>query len=241
MNSDFKNKVVLVTGSGRGIGRACALAFAAQGCRVALVSRTPAELAEVAHAIGSTAEVLTQVADVAREADVQAVFEAVRLRWGGVDILVNNAAVFAKALVVDHSVEEWDRVMGVNVRGVFTCSRELFRQKARGTHGRCIVNIASLGGVRGTEKFAGLASYTASKFAVVGLSESLAVEGRALGIRVNCIAPGAVDTRMLKEAAPHLKTNTTPDQIAQTVLMLADEARSGHLNGSLVEIFSNVV
>ncbi len=239
MATSFKNKVALVTGSGRGIGRASALALAAQGCRVALVSRTPAELAEVAQAMGPGAEVLTQVADVSDEAQVQAVFDTIRARWGGVDILVNNAAVFAKALVADHSVEEWDRVMGVNVRGVFLCSRALFREQPRGT-GRSIVNIASLGGVRGTEKFPGLSSYTTSKFAVVGLTESLAVEGRSLGIRVNCIAPGAVDTRMLREAAPHLKTKTTPAQIAQTVVMLADESHASHLNGSLIEIFSDV-
>ncbi len=240
MYSGFKGKIVLVTGAGRGIGRACALAFGALGCKLVLVSRTASELEATAKLLPSQADdSMCICADVSEELSVQSVFQQVEDRWGGVDILVNNAAVFSKADVVKHGVQEWDFVFGVNVRGVFLCSRELFRGCEKTRRSASIVNVSSLGGIRGTEKFPGLSSYVASKHAVVGLTESLAVEGRSLGIRVNCIAPGAVDTEMLRRAAPHLKTQTTPEQIAKTVVMLSDEAQSSHLTGSVIEIWSN--
>jgi NAD(P)-dependent dehydrogenase (short-subunit alcohol dehydrogenase family) len=102
-----------------------------------------------------------------------------------------------------------------------------------------LVNLTSLSGVRGPEKFPGSSAYVVSKYGVLGLSEILAVEGRPHGIRVNSIAPGAVDTVMLQKAAPFLKTTTTPDDIARTILFLADNAQSGHITGANLEIFSN--
>lgn len=237
----MKNKVALVTGAGRGIGKACALALSAQGCRVVLASRTRRELDDVAGLISHQGgKSLVHAVDVSSEADVESLFHAVRSQWGTVDILVNNAAVFHRAEVASHGCKEWDFVMGVNVRGVFLCSRQVFRDCASEKKPASIVNISSLAGVRGTEKFPGLSSYVASKFAVVGLTESFANEGKSLGIRVNCVAPGAVDTEMLRKAAPGLKTQTTPDQIAKTVLHLADESQSSHLNGSVIEVFSNL-
>nr|WP_246159124.1 SDR family oxidoreductase [Reyranella soli] len=104
---------------------------------------------------------------------------------------------------------------------------------------RAIVNISSLGGVRRTEKFPGLAAYVASKFAVVGLTEAFAVESIKLGVRTNAIAPGAVNTEMLRQVAPHLRTSTEPEDIAKTVVMLCDDDLSRRINGSLVEIYSN--
>lgn len=233
----FRDKVAVVTGAGRGIGRACALALAEKGCRLAITSRTASELEKVAEEIREIGRpVIAYVGDVARESDVLELFRRVREAWGPADILVNNAGIFHLARVPDHGMREWEAVMGVNVRGTFLCAREVFRDRRPAA----IVNVASLAGVRGTEKFPGLSSYVASKFAVVGLTEALAAEGRELGIRVNCIAPGAVDTRMLREAAPHLKTETTPEDIARTIVDLADEERSAHLNGSVIEVFSNL-
>ncbi len=105
--------------------------------------------------------------------------------------------------------------------------------------GGAIVNMTSLAGVRGPEKFKGLSAYVVSKYGVLGLSDILAVEGKPYGIRVNSIAPGAVDTLMLKQAAPFLKTKTGPDDISRAILFLADERQSGHISGANIEIFSN--
>jgi NAD(P)-dependent dehydrogenase (short-subunit alcohol dehydrogenase family) len=153
-----------------------------------------------------------------------------------VKFLVNNAATFHVTPVPQLSVEAFDEVMAVNVRGTFLCARELLRHPV---DGGAIVNISSLGGVRRTEKFPGLAAYVASKFAVVGLTEALAVESIKLGVRTNAIAPGAVNTEMLREVAPHLRTSTEPEDIANSVLTLCDGTLSRRINGSLLEIYSN--
>jgi NAD(P)-dependent dehydrogenase (short-subunit alcohol dehydrogenase family) len=153
-----------------------------------------------------------------------------------VKFLVNNAATFHVAPVTDLGVEAFDEVMAVNTRGTFLCARELLRNPVADG---AVVNMSSLGGVRRTEKFPGLAAYVASKFAVVGLTEALAVESIKLGICTNAIAPGAVNTEMLRQVAPHLRTSTEPEDIANTVVMLCDGDLSRRINGTLVEIYSN--
>src|SRR5690606_11998869 len=104
----------------------------------------------------------------------------------------------------------------------------------------CIVNIGSLGGSRSTEKFPRLSIYVASKFAVAGLTEALAVEGRPLGVRVNAFAPGAVDMDMLRKASPHLKTDTTPAVVARVIVGLCDPTVSKAVTGAVIEIHSNL-
>lgn len=240
MQWTFKDKVALVTGAGRGIGQATAVALAAKGCRVALISRTQSELEETRKRIEAAGgQAIALPADLSDERAIAELFETVTRKWGPVQILVNNAGMFHGALIGEQQTAEFDAVMAVNVRAVFLCTREIFRSAAAGNEAT-IINVASISGVRGVEKFPGMAAYIASKFAVIGLTEASAVEGRALGVRVCCLAPGAVETRMLREAAPHLKTQTTPDQIARTIVMLADEAQSSHLNGAVIEVFSNL-
>jgi NAD(P)-dependent dehydrogenase (short-subunit alcohol dehydrogenase family) len=238
MHSSFQDSVALVTGGGRGIGKACALRFAELGADVAIVSRTLAELEQTQQEIGSRTgrRVLPWVGDVSTEASVAELFHAAREQLGPVKFLVNNAATFHIAPVTQLSVEAFDEVMAVNARGTFLCARELLR---RPVADGAIVNISSLGGVRRTEKFPGLAAYVASKFAVVGLTEALAVESIKLGVRTNAIAPGAVNTEMLRQVAPHLRTSTQPEDIASTVVMLCDASLSRRINGSLIEIYSN--
>lgn len=239
----FSNKVILVTGAGKGIGRASALLFATEGASVVLTSRTLKELEETKNLIQKAdpkAKVLVKACDVSEEANVVALFQEAEKNLGSISVVVNNAAVLINKKVQEMSAADWDKAMAVNTRAVFLCSRELFRTCERSKRGGSIVNISSLAGVRGTDKFPGFASYVASKFAVVGLTESLAVEGKVLGIRANCIAPGAVNTELLKREAPHLKTNTQPEDIAKQILFLADDTQSGALNGSVIEVFSNL-
>lgn len=239
----FSNKVIVVTGAGKGIGRATAVAFAHAGASVAIGSRTLSELeavkSEILKSI-SGAKVFAMVFDVSDEKSVSTFFDQTESALGSVDVLVNNAAILINKKIVDAQVSDWDKAMGVNVRGMFLTSRELFRRCEKNKKGGSIVNISSLAGIRGTDKFPGFSSYVASKFAVVGLTESLAVEGRTLGIRANCIAPGAVNTELLRREAPHLKTKTEPGDIAKNILFLADENESGSLSGSVIEVFSNI-
>jgi NAD(P)-dependent dehydrogenase (short-subunit alcohol dehydrogenase family) len=131
----------------------------------------------------------------------------------------------------------WDRVLDVNLRGTFLCCRAAFRMMAAQKQG-VIVNISSLSGVKGVEKFPGLSAYNASKAGIASLTEILAVEGKPHNIRVCAVSPGAIDTEMLRQAAPHLKAGMTPKDLAEILLFLADD--SGKMfSGSNIELFTN--
>lgn len=242
MTKAFQGTVAIVTGAGRGIGEAIAQAFGSQGARVALVSHTESELRRVAKSIETAGgQALVCVADVSDATAVAGVFDRVEREWQGADVLVNNAGVFVHAPIVDQTTEDWDRVLAVNARGVFLCGQRFLRSCRYRGSGGSIVNISSISGIRGPQhKFPGFASYIASKFAVVGLTEAFAIEGREFGVRTNCIAPGSVDTEMLRKAAPHLKTQIKPEQIAQTVLQLCDPKVSSHLNAAVIEVFADL-
>lgn len=231
--------VAVVTGAGRGIGAATARRLAADGARVVLASRTASELAAVVAELGDD-RALAVPTDVADEAAIVALFDAALQRFGDLHVVVNNAGTFRNAPLEDMATADWDAVMAVNARGPFIASREALRRFRRLGHGGAIVNVSSLGGIRGTPKFPGFAAYSVSKFAIVGLTECLAVEARPLGVRVNCVAPGAVETRMKREAAPFLRTETTPEEIATTIRFLCDDAESGAVTGAVLEINSNL-
>ena len=234
----IQNRVSIITGAGRGIGRATALRFAREGAHVVLFSRTAANLDQVAATIaGEGHTVLSIAGDVSIEEDVQGLFQRVMETFGRVDILVNCAGIVAVRPFVEMDTATWDHVIGVNLRGTFLCCREAFRTMAAQRSG-VIVNLSSLSGVKGVEKFPGLSAYNVSKAGVANLSEILAVEGKPYNIRVCTVSPGAVDTEMLQQAAPHLKAGMTPDDMAEILLFLADDS-GRKLSGSNIEIFSN--
>ena len=232
------DKIAIITGAGRGIGRATARLFAREGARVVLFSRTASHLTEVAAEIsGEGGQALAVVGDVAREEDVAALFQQVLQAYGRVDILVNCAGIVAVRPFVEMDVATWDAVIGVNLRGTFLCCLQAFQMMAAQGQG-VIINLSSLSGVKGVEKFPGLSAYNVSKAGVAGLTEILAVEGKPYNIRICAVSPGAVETDMLRQAAPQLKAGMTPDDMAEILLFLAGD--SGRmLSGSNIEIFSN--
>ena len=238
LSMSMQDRVAIITGAGRGIGRATAHRFAREGARVVLFSRTHATLAEAASRIvqqGYTA--LPIVGDVSHAEDVYTLFQTVMETYGRVDVLVNCAGIVAVRPFVEMEVASWDAVLDVNLRGTFLCCREAFRLMAEQRSG-VIINLSSLSGVRGVEKFPGLSAYNVSKAGVASLTEILAVEGRPYNIRVCAVSPGAVDTAMLRQAAPHLRPGMTPEDMADILLWLADD--SGRmLSGTNLEIFSN--
>ncbi len=238
----LEGNIAIITGGGRGIGAATALLFAQQGAKVVISSRTESELHEVAKTINDkTGEgsALAVTADVTNETDVIRLFQTALDHFGPVDILINNAGAIVVKPVDETSYDEWKLQQKVNLDGTFLCTREAFQQMKKTKKGGSIVNISSLAGIRGTEKFPGFSSYVAAKHGVVGYTEGLAVEGKEHGIRVNCVAPGAVDTKMLHDAAPFLQTQTKPDDIAKVIFFLADESQSGRMTGSIIEVHSN--
>ncbi|MDQ6660454.1 MAG: SDR family oxidoreductase [Chloroflexota bacterium] len=234
----IEDQTIIITGAGRGIGRATARLFAKQGAQVVLFSRTSSQLEEVVADIKDEGRsALAVVGDVSSEDDVQRLFQQTMQHYGCVDGLVNCAGIVAVRPFVEMDVATWDRVIGVNLRGTFLCCREAFQIMAKQQYG-VIVNISSLSGVRGVEKFPGLSAYNVSKSGVAGLTEILAVEGKPYNIHVCAVSPGAVNTEMLRQAAPHLKAGMTPEDMAEILLFLVDD--SGRmLSGTNLELFSN--
>ena len=234
----IKDQVAIITGAGRGVGRATAFRFAREGARVVLFSRTSAPLDVIASELASHRyPFLSVVGDVSREEDVQALFREVMRTFGRVDILVNCAGVVAVRPFVEMDTSTWDHVLAVNLRGTFLCCREAFRIMVPQGYG-VIVNLSSLAGVKGVEKFPGLSAYNVSKAGVANLTEILAVEGKPYNIRVCAVSPGAVDTEMLQQAAPHLQAGMTPEDLAEILLFMVDES-GRKLSGTNLEIFSN--
>ena len=183
--------IAIVTGGGSGIGAAIARAFAKAGARVAVAGRSPERLAQVAREIGGEAV----PADVTDEASASALFGRVDALFGGVDILVNNAGIAGPvANAEDMDVAAWDQTMAVNVRGAILCIKHAVpRMKARG--GGSIVNMSSLMGLKGTPM---RSAYTASKYAMLGITDAVSQEVGVHNIRVNALCPGAVNGELMQ-------------------------------------------
>lgn len=217
----LKDQVAIVTGAGRGIGRAVALAFCRGGASVALAARTASELDAVAAEIKSRASgrALAVPTDVTREESVAALVEKVLVEFKKVDILVTAAGVAAFAPLVDTKPEDWDRMMAVNLRGVFLMCRAVLPSMMRQRRGT-IINIVSVAAKR---TIPGGAGYAASKHAVLGLTQVLAEEIRPHGVRVGALSPGAVDTA-LWDAVPNPPDRARmlrPEDVAEAALLMA--------------------
>lgn len=194
---DLSGAAVVVTGAGRGIGRAIALEFADVGARLLLVARTKDQLDAVADEVterGGIAEVVA--ADVARSADADRVAAAASAAFGGVDVLVNNAGALVERRLADTTDDEWSEVVSTNLDGTFRCCRAVGRSMIAAGRGK-VVNVASTFALRGV---AGFAAYAASKGGVLALTRTLAVEWARYGIQVNAVAPGHVATDINAEA-----------------------------------------
>jgi NAD(P)-dependent dehydrogenase (short-subunit alcohol dehydrogenase family) len=230
-------RLAVVTGASRGIGAATAEALATAGARVFLAARDREALEAVARRITDAGGDATSVpTDVGRAADVRRLFAAVE-HAGPLAALVCAAGVLTRALFADTSSEVWEHTLGVNLTGSFLCCRAAFTAMRSGGEGR-IVNIASLSGVYATEKFPGLTAYNVSKYGVIGLTEGIAVEGKAHGISAICVSPGAVDTEMLRQANPDLRPGLTPADVAELIVALLDSPLAP-ASGANIPLFSN--
>ena len=229
MNVNLSGQVALVSGSGRGIGRAIALDLAAHGAHVVVSARSADQIESVANEIKDAGGKATPiVADVADEQNVRTVFETIRQKLGRLDILVNNAGLGLYGPVKEFEVRDFDRVIAVNLRGTFLCCQEAMRLMAQQGRG-FIVNISSVVGVKG---YPNQAAYTASKHGVMGLTKSLAVEAQEHDIRVSAILPGGVDTDMAARARPDLDRSILirPEDVAQSVIYLLSLSDRAHVD-----------
>lgn len=257
----LQGKVALVTGAGLGMGRAMAEVFAREGAKVIAVDLTPADVNDTLARIDERGDCCALTADVSDSAQVAGVYAEVEKRYGRLDVLVNNAGVgtapndgydkFYERLgelnaqlargetptvhldhIIDMQDDGWQRVMNININGVFYNSREAVRLMIKSGAKGSIVNIASTSGLNGT----GAVHYCASKAAVLGFTKCLARELGGRGIRVNAICPGATNTRMMADLDPAYAKSITdaipllrmgePIEVAHTALFLASDEAS---------------
>lgn len=215
----LEGKVVMVTGAGRGIGRCIALTLAEAGAELVLAARSAEELAEVSEQIRAQGgRVSWRCLDVSDHEQVCGFFRWIESDVTRLDVLINNAGIGVFGPLAGLSVEDFDRVVAVNMRGTFLCSREalnLMRSAGSGT----IINIASVVGFRG---YPNQSAYSAAKHGVMGLTKSMAAETQASGIRVCAVLPGGVDTEMVRKSRPDLDPTDLlqPQDVAQAVMYL---------------------
>jgi NADP-dependent 3-hydroxy acid dehydrogenase YdfG len=218
------NKTALVTGGGSGIGAGCAIALAREGCQVAIAGRQADKLAQAASRFDGTPALKTHPVDVADRVSVATLFRWAERELGRIDILVNCAGVNTlKRSIHELAPEEWDRLMAINATGAYNCIREVLPQMKQRRDG-LIVNINSTSGVRAG--LLGGVAYSASKFAMAALGNTVAQEVREIGIRVTNIYPGEVDTPILDHrpvpvTAEHRAKILQPEDVAAALVMIA--------------------
>lgn len=236
---DFTDKTVIVTGSGRGIGRAIVERFASHNAKVVICDLAQETVDRVAAEMGNNAVGIK--ADVSKLPDIETLFEKTRQHFGRVDVVVNNAGITRDTLIVRMEEKEWDQVLDINLKGAFLVTKVAAKVMMKQRYGR-IVNISSVIGLKGN---AGQANYAASKAGLIGLTLSAAKELASRGVTVNAIAPGFIKTEMtdsLSEAAKKsllervlLKRPGSADDVAAAVLFLASEEAS-YITGQVLVV-----
>lgn len=239
----LKNKVALVTGGSRGIGREIALELSKQGVNIAISygSNSSKAMETVEELKANGVEAIAIKANVANEEEVNDLVKAVEVTLGTIDILVNNAGITKDNLLIRMNSNDWDEVMDVNLKGVFLCTKAVCRSMMKKRYGK-IINISSVVGINGNT---GQGNYSASKAGVIGFTKSMAKELSSRGIRVNAIAPGFIETDMtqiLKEEIKKemlknipLSTFGQPKDIANLVVFLASE-KSDYITGQVIKV-----
>jgi len=239
-----KDKVALVTGSGRGIGKAIALALAQEGCNVAIndvVTERSAEVVKEIQALGRDGFIAN--ADISSATDVAQMFQDIVHHFGRIDIIVNNAGIILTNPYWEITEEQWDKIMAVNLKGPFLCCQEALKYMRPQGSGK-IINIASVAGKRGGGLL-GNTAYAASKSGVIGLTKGIAREVGVYGINVNAITPGYIETDMtqalqgekrerLIDSIP-LRHPGKPADVANAVIFLAS-SMSDFISGEIMDV-----
>jgi len=238
----LKDKVALVTGGGRGIGKAIALALAKEGADIVACDINLENLKEVASEVEKLGrKILIQKVDVSKMGEVEEMVKKALDKFTKIDILVNNAGITRDNLILRMSEEEWDQVLDINLKGTFNCLKTVTRPMMKARSGR-IINIASVVGIMGNP---GQANYAASKAGIIGLTKSAAKELASRGINVNAIAPGFIETTMTEALGDEAKEKLTSQiplkrlgevaDVANLVVFLASDNAS-YITGEVVKV-----
>jgi len=235
----FQDQTVVVTGASRGIGREIAIAFAREGAKVACVATTESGAQATVDVIGENAK--AYACDVSDSTAVDALFEQVVQDFGTPSVVVNNAGITRDTLIMRMKDADWDRVMEVNLKGAFLCTRAVTRSMMKARYGR-IINISSIIGDTGA---AGQANYAAAKAGLIGLTKSVAKELGSRGITCNAVSPGFIETDMTESLPAEMRNEVvkmapagrlgSPADIAHAVLFLADQ-NAGYITGQTLTV-----
>ena len=239
----FKDKRVVVTGAGRGIGLAVAEAFAAEGARVAVLSRNEQSCGQAAAAVNAkySNAVIPFAVDVADYDAMQVVGKEIVTDFEGVDILINNAGITRDGLLLRMTGEDWDAVMNTNLKGAFNAVKA-FQRPLMKSGGGLIINVSSVIGLIGN---AGQANYAASKAGIIAFSKSLAIEYAKKNINVNCVSPGFIKTEMTDKINEEFKKSLiskipsgdlgTGEDVSNCVAFLASDM-ANYINGETIHV-----
>ncbi|NJR67944.1 MAG: 3-oxoacyl-[acyl-carrier-protein] reductase [Synechococcales cyanobacterium CRU_2_2] len=242
----LSGKVALVTGASRGIGRAIALALAAEGAKIVVNYARSSEAAEavVQEIVAGGGEAIAQPADVSQEDQVEALVKATQDQWGRIDVLVNNAGITKDNLLLRMKPADWSAVIDLNLTGVYLCTRAVSKLMLKQKSGR-IINISSIVGEMGNP---GQANYAAAKAGVIGFTKAVAKEVASRGITVNAVAPGFIETDMTHGLDSSALLKFIPlarlgqaDEVAGTVRFLAADPAAGYITGQAINVDGGMV
>lgn len=242
----LRERVAIITGASRGIGRACALALATEGAKVVInYASSSAAAEEIVTEINTAGgNALALQADVSKSEQVDALVDNTIAKWGRIDILVNNAGITRDTLLLRMKLEDWQAVIDLNLTGVFLCTRAVSKIMLKQKSGR-IINIASVAGLMGNP---GQANYSAAKAGVIGFTKTVAKELASRGITVNAVAPGFIATDMTSELKSEeilkfipLARYGQPEEVAGLVRFLAADSAAAYITGQVINIDGGMV
>lgn len=238
----LKDKVAIITGGSRGIGKACAIRFASEGAKVVVASRGLEQAENVVQMIRDNGgEAIAISVDISQQENVASMVQQVISEYGKIDVLVNNAGITSDAFFEKMTYEQWHRVIDINLNGTFYCIKEALPYMIENEYGR-IINTASIAGERGART---QANYAASKAGIIGLTLTLSQELGSKGITVNAISPGLIETDMVSQIPDKIRERTmkkiplnrfgTTEEVAGAFAFLASD-EGGYCNGMILDI-----
>jgi 3-oxoacyl-[acyl-carrier protein] reductase len=243
---DLKGKIAVITGAAQGIGKHIALKLAEQGASICIIDINPEVLAQAQKDLSKYSETTALTANVADPAQVQEAFDKIIDKHGKIDILVNNAGITRDNLVLRLKEEDWDKVIAVNLKSVFNCSKAVLKYMLKARQGK-IINISSVIALMGNP---GQTNYGASKAAIIGFTKSLAKEVASRSICVNAVAPGYIETSMTDKISDEVRSKMLdiiplkrfgkPEDVAGVVLFLASNL-SDYITGKVVVVDGGMI
>ena len=232
----LKNKIAIITGAGKGIGKETALDFAREGANLVLVSRTLEDLKKTSQQVEKyNAKTLCMTTNIASETDVKKMVADTLSTFGRIDILVANAGIHLRKTIIDTSVADWDEMMEINLRGTFLCCREVVKVMTDQDYGKIII-ISSESGKKGS---ASQGAYCTTKFGQIGFTEVLTDEVKDYNINVNAVLPSATNTPLIRRSYPEVNHEalTKPESIAKVITFMASENASA-IKGASIAVWN---